>query len=53
MSQEELGQLAGLDRTYVGNVERGESNVAVLTLAQLAEALGTTLANLVARSGLK
>ncbi len=39
LSQEELGDLAGLDRTYVGGIERGERNVAVLNIAKLAKAL--------------
>jgi transcriptional regulator with XRE-family HTH domain len=39
ISQEELGELAGLDRTYVGGIERGERNVAALNIAKLAKAL--------------
>ncbi len=39
LSQEELGDLAGLDRTYVGGIERGERNVAALNIAKLAKAL--------------
>ena len=39
MSQEELGDLAGLDRTYVGGIERGERNVSALNIAKLAKAL--------------
>ncbi len=39
MSQEELAERAGLHRTYVGGIERGERNVGVLNILQLAHAL--------------
>ena len=35
LSQEELADKAGVHRTYVGGVERGEYNVTVLTLRKL------------------
>jgi transcriptional regulator with XRE-family HTH domain len=47
LSQEELGELAGIHRTYIGAIERGEKNVTVLTLARLAAALRCDLAELV------
>ena len=40
MSQEHLGHVAGLDRTYVGSVERGERNISLDNIWNLAEALG-------------
>lgn len=46
ISQEKLALLAEVDRSYVGRVERGDNNVAVLTLARLAHALETTIAEL-------
>lgn len=46
ISQEKLALLAEVDRSYVGRVERGDNNVAVLTLARLAHALGTSIAKL-------
>jgi transcriptional regulator with XRE-family HTH domain len=39
ISQEELGDVAGLDRTYIGGIERGERNVSALNIAKLAKAL--------------
>jgi transcriptional regulator with XRE-family HTH domain len=39
MSQEDLALACGLDRTYIGGVERGERNVGVLNLARIARTL--------------
>ena len=39
ISQEKLALMAGVDRSYVGRVERGDNNVAVLTLLKIAQAL--------------
>ena len=43
ISQEELADRAGLDRTYVSGVERGRRNPTVKILQRLADALGSDL----------
>lgn len=42
LSQEDLALEAGLDRTYISQVERGKRNVTVIVLARIARALETT-----------
>ena len=52
LSQEQLALNAGLDRSYVGRVERGDNNIALLSLKRIAGALGTTAADLLRRAAL-
>jgi transcriptional regulator with XRE-family HTH domain len=52
VSQEKLALLADVDRSYVGRVERGDNNVAILTLVKLAAALDVSIAKLMGEAGL-
>jgi transcriptional regulator with XRE-family HTH domain len=47
LSQERLADQLGVHRTYVGQVERGEVNIALSNLLRFAEALGVDPADLV------
>lgn len=46
MSQESLALVAQIDRSYLGAVERGESNVTLLNIVKIAIALDLTAAEL-------
>ena len=45
-SQEKLAELADLNRNYVGEIERGERNVAAINILRIARALKITPAEL-------
>lgn len=51
-SQEGLALAAELDRSYVGGIERGEVNVALVNIVKLAAALGLTVEALMKEAGL-
>ena len=43
ISQEELADLAGLDRTYITSVERGKRNISIMNIEKLSIALKVSL----------
>lgn len=47
LSQEDLAARAGIHRTYVGDVERGTRNIALVNMTRLAHALQIPLSELV------
>ena len=49
LSQEFLAAEAGVHRTYIGSVERGERNVSVDTMERLATALHIDIVDLLRR----
>ncbi|AKG03781.1 hypothetical protein AAV35_002565 [Salimicrobium jeotgali] len=51
MSQETLGWEAGISRSYIGKIERGEVNASILLFYQIAEALDTKPEALVRNTG--
>lgn len=46
LSQEQLGELAGMQAAYIGAVERAEKNVTVDTMERIASALQVALIDL-------
>jgi transcriptional regulator with XRE-family HTH domain len=48
LTQAQLGERCDLHRTFIGSVERGERNVAILNLRAIARVLRVSLAELLA-----
>jgi transcriptional regulator with XRE-family HTH domain len=46
VSQEAFADLCGLDRTYLGGIERGERNVALVNIEKIARALKLSVSEL-------
>lgn len=46
LSQDALAAQVGIDRTWMSGIERGIRNVSLLTVRDIAEALGTKLSSL-------
>jgi transcriptional regulator with XRE-family HTH domain len=46
VSQEEFADICGLDRTYIGGIERGERNVALVNIEKIAKGLRISVSEL-------
>lgn len=47
ISQERLGQIAGVHRTYVGMIERAEKNITLTNMEKFAKALRKKVSDLI------
>lgn len=52
LSQEAFADMAGLDRSYMGGIERGEHNVALINIQRIATALDIKVATLMEHADL-
>ena len=52
LSQEALANEIGIDRSYMGGIERGEHNVAIMNLSKIAKTLKIKTSDLLAAAGL-
>ncbi len=52
ITQEQLSLIAELDRSYLGDVERGDNSCSVIALTKIAQALETTAGELLIDAGL-
>ena len=47
ISQEKLAEMAGIDRSYMGNIERGEKNITLKKAYEICDALDVKIEDLV------
>lgn len=52
ISQEKLALISEIDRGYVGRIERGENNAAILTIQKVCKALNISISELMHEAGL-
>jgi len=52
VSQEALADLAGVDRSYMGGVERGEHNLALVNIKKIADALQLSVSEVMGKAGI-
>jgi len=48
-TQEEFAERIGMDRSYIGQVERGKRNISILNIQLIAEGFGISVASLFSR----
>jgi transcriptional regulator with XRE-family HTH domain len=46
ISQERLAEMAGIDRSYMGNIERGEKNITLKKAYEVCDALDVDITEL-------
>jgi transcriptional regulator with XRE-family HTH domain len=46
VSQEEFADICGLDRTYIGGIERGERNLSLANIEKVAKAFKISLSEM-------
>ena len=51
LSQEALADKADIDRSYMGGIERGEHNIAIINFLKIANALGVKASSLLDKAG--
>jgi transcriptional regulator with XRE-family HTH domain len=47
ISQERLAEMSGIDRSYMGNIERGEKNITLKKAYEICDALDIEIQDLV------
>lgn len=47
LSQEQLALKAGVHRTYIGMIERGEKNITLTNINKISRALGISMSDLI------
>ena len=52
VSQESLADIAGIDRSYIGGVERGEHNLALINIKRIADALNMPISSIMKQANL-
>lgn len=52
LSQEALADAAGIDRSHLGKIERGERNVTIMNIARVSAALNVSASDILRAGGL-
>jgi transcriptional regulator with XRE-family HTH domain len=52
MSQEALADAAGINRTHMGEVERGKRNISFMSIVKIATAMNAKASDIIAEAGL-
>jgi len=52
MSQEALADAAGINRTHMGEVERGKRNISFMSIVKIATAIDAKASDIIAEAGL-